>query len=219
MSVASLLAEVRSLGLSIRAEGDDLVIRPTSRLPPELRSRLLEAKPALLGLLRNQTAKLPSYKDLDGPCARAAIGSSYSGSEEAGRRKVHAADILAGLAASADSDHVDPASLDNVDPADVAANTAHLLDRQTAANRGRLDAGRAPASGPRDPTFDFDALVQRLAAALMTPRPWQRVTDPVRARSYFEARARHLLSRAKDPLAEVEREEAAARPFAMGGKA
>jgi hypothetical protein len=76
-----------------------------------------------------------------------------------------------------------------------------------------LPAAIAPkAAPPPDPSFD--GLVQRLAAAMMVPRPWQRVTDPVRARAYFEARARHLLSRAKDPLAETEREEQIARQFA-----
>jgi hypothetical protein len=41
-----------------------------------------------------------------------------------------------------------------------------------------------------------------------------RISDPVRARAYFEAPARHLLTRAANPLAETEREEQAARQFA-----
>jgi hypothetical protein len=43
---------------------------------------------------------------------------------------------------------------------------------------------------------------------------WQRIVDAGRARSYFEARARHMLSRAQDPLAEVEREERLAAELA-----
>jgi hypothetical protein len=38
-------------------------------------------------------------------------------------------------------------------------------------------------------------------------RPWQRVTDPERAASYFRARALHMLAHARDPLALVEHEE------------
>jgi exodeoxyribonuclease-5 len=49
--------------------------------------------------------------------------------------------------------------------------------------------------------------VRRLATALAIPRPWQRIADLERARSYFEARARHLLATARDPVALVEREE------------
>jgi hypothetical protein len=62
---------------------------------------------------------------------------------------------------------------------------------------------------PPDPSFD--GLVQRLAAAMMTPRPWQRITDAARARAYFEARARHMLAATiGDRLALIEREERAA---------
>jgi hypothetical protein len=35
-----------------------------------------------------------------------------------------------------------------------------------------------------------EPLVKRLAAALATPRPWQRIADPERARGYFEAHTR-----------------------------
>jgi hypothetical protein len=55
-------------------------------------------------------------------------------------------------------------------------------------------------------------LVQRLAAALMTERPWQRIADSELARTYFEARARHMLATGSgDPLALIEREELCAK--------
>ena len=57
--------------------------------------------------------------------------------------------------------------------------------------------------------------MQRLALALATPRPWQRIADPERARGYFEALARHLLTTVRDQLAVVEREERAAKQFAL----
>jgi hypothetical protein len=53
-------------------------------------------------------------------------------------------------------------------------------------------------------------LVPRLTAALATPRPWQRIADPDRAGAYFEARARHMLATARDPVAHealIRREE------------
>jgi hypothetical protein len=57
--------------------------------------------------------------------------------------------------------------------------------------------------------------VQRLTVALATPRPWLRVTNPERARSYFEARARGMLTSVHDQLSLVEREEREAKPFAL----
>jgi hypothetical protein len=59
-----------------------------------------------------------------------------------------------------------------------------------------------------------EALVQRLAAALGTPRPWMRIRDAAKAHSYFEARARAMLAAAPDQLALVEREESAAAQWA-----
>jgi hypothetical protein len=43
-----------------------------------------------------------------------------------------------------------------------------------------------------------------------------RIADPDHARSYFEARARHMLATASDgPLALIEREERAAKRWAV----
>jgi hypothetical protein len=70
--------------------------------------------------------------------------------------------------------------------------------------------GRTSAAGIERSAAACERLVQRLATALAVPRPWQRITDPDRSRSYFEARARHWLASAGDPLALVEREERAA---------
>jgi hypothetical protein len=70
------------------------------------------------------------------------------------------------------------------------------------------DAAAAPTE-PSPP--DFDTLVARLAAALATPRPFQRLSgDPARALAYFQSRARHMLSTARgheDQFNVVVREE------------
>jgi hypothetical protein len=246
MSAASLIAHVRSLGITISADGDDLIIRPAAKLTPELRTSLRAAKPELLELLQAEQSRSRNTK---------ALGAvSRPDPEETGRRKALASDILAGIAAAADGDFIDPTNFDDVAPRDVAARTARLLDAQTRTNQTRLEAGRSrqattpeaaaatPSPTKETPLLDaihqawpqavalpvagepkaaslpdsgFDALVQRLATGLMVPRPWQRITDPARARAYFEARARHLLSRATNPLAEVEREEQVAAQFIL----
>jgi hypothetical protein len=115
-----------------------------------------------------------------------------------------------------------------------AANAARTLARKVAAEPSHTDA-KTPArrrvrqpmllnairrawpnavvlpAEPKPSPPPPEALMQRLVAALMTPRTWQRITDPERARSYFEARARRMLATtASDPLALVEREERSA---------
>jgi hypothetical protein len=74
--------------------------------------------------------------------------------------------------------------------------------------------GRTSAADTERSATARERLVQRLATALAVSGPWQRITDPDRARSYFEARARHLFTTAGDPLALVEREERAAARWA-----
>jgi hypothetical protein len=76
-----------------------------------------------------------------------------------------------------------------------------------------------PWGKPIDRPPPPERLVQRLAAALASPRPWQRIVDPERARGYFEGRARRWLATANDPLAVVEREERAAERFSIPGPA
>jgi hypothetical protein len=89
--------------------------------------------------------------------------------------------------------------------ADGSANV-HTIDRS--AGPASTDALTRPIAPP-------EHLVQRLAAALMTPRPWMRITNPELARAYFEARARHMLATASDdPLALIEREERGVSPAA-----
>jgi hypothetical protein len=60
---------------------------------------------------------------------------------------------------------------------------------------------RASTSGrPPQPQLIRQLTTSHLAAALATPRPWQRITDPDRARRYFETSARRLLTAARgDP--------------------
>jgi hypothetical protein len=115
-----------------------------------------------------------------------------------------------------------------------AANAARTLAREVAAEPSHTDA-KAPArcrvrqpvllrairrawpnavvlpTEPEPAPAAPEHLVQRLATALMIERPWQHITDPVRARAYFEARAMHMLATtAGNPLALVEREERSA---------
>jgi hypothetical protein len=80
-----------------------------------------------------------------------------------------------------------------------------VLDRENA--RTARSTSSAPLSPPAAAPPAAEPLVARLATALGALRPWQRITDPERARGYFEARARHMLATASDPLALVEREE------------
>jgi hypothetical protein len=51
MGASDLLAELAGAGLSVRADGERLVIRPASKLTDELRAALVAAKPELLALL------------------------------------------------------------------------------------------------------------------------------------------------------------------------
>jgi len=72
---------------------------------------------------------------------------------------------------------------------------------------------------PLPPSEPPAGLVERLARAMATPRPWQRVTDPQRGLAYFRGQARRRLT-AIDPIARgllVQAEEAAARRH--GGRA
>ena len=50
MGARELLAEAAGVGLSVRAEGGRLPIRPASKLTVAMRSALIEAKPELLAL-------------------------------------------------------------------------------------------------------------------------------------------------------------------------
>lgn len=51
MSAALLLRELQAAGVSIEVRGDQIAIRPASRLTPNLVQRLRAAKPALLNIL------------------------------------------------------------------------------------------------------------------------------------------------------------------------
>jgi hypothetical protein len=229
---ASLLAHLRGLGISVRISSDNLALRPFSAVPEDLKASLKAAKPELLALLRLEETADRALRNLD-----AANGADVDGSGgrvkqlqpqradgggaiepsspaddrgELHRRRALARDIRAGIAASAASDFIDPASFNNFDPVDVAARTASQLDAQAAVNQARWDA--APTEPlPPPPPPDFDSLVARLAAALATPRPYQRISgDPDRALAYFRNSARRLLSTARgheDQLIIVVREE------------
>ena len=84
-----------------------------------------------------------------------------------------------------------------------------LADRQAIAAE--------PPARPAAPSIPPTDLVERLAAALAAPRPWQRIEgDPARAMAYFRGMARNRLDRL-DPVARgllVSSAEAEARRWA-----
>lgn len=51
MTATDVLARLRALGISVAADGDDLVLRPSSKLTPEMLALVRAHKPALLALL------------------------------------------------------------------------------------------------------------------------------------------------------------------------
>ena len=55
MTAEDLLAEVEALGVVVTLDRRDLVVRPKSRLTPQLVDRLRSHKPELLGLLELRT--------------------------------------------------------------------------------------------------------------------------------------------------------------------
>lgn len=61
MGARDLLAELAGAGLSVRAEGERLVVRPASKLTDDMRAALVGAKPELLALLAGN-AKAHPYK-------------------------------------------------------------------------------------------------------------------------------------------------------------
>jgi hypothetical protein len=67
--------------------------------------------------------------------------------------------------------------------------------------RSAIQAEASMPAPPEPPPLAIDdPLVTRLAAALMAPRPWQRITDPEKALAYFQAEALRRLQRLS-PLA------------------
>ncbi|HKM65518.1 MAG TPA: hypothetical protein VJY39_23820 [Acidisphaera sp.] len=74
------------------------------------------------------------------------------------------------------------------------------------------------AAGPdvASDTPPAPGLIERLAAALMAPRPWQWMTDPERAAIYFRAEARRRLALMTDDTARVEAVELVERRVLRG---
>ncbi len=51
MAAQELLNQLQSLGVSVKARGNDLVVNPASRIPPDLKTEIREYKGAILALL------------------------------------------------------------------------------------------------------------------------------------------------------------------------
>lgn len=67
MTALALIEAARSAGLTLAADGPDLVIRPAARLQPELRQQLAAHKPEVMDALRAKD--LPALP-LPEPCAQ-----------------------------------------------------------------------------------------------------------------------------------------------------
>ncbi len=57
MGARELLSDLAGAGLSVKADGDRLVIRPASKLTDPMRAALRDAKPELLALLLGRTMR------------------------------------------------------------------------------------------------------------------------------------------------------------------
>ena len=74
-------------------------------------------------------------------------------------------------------------------------------DEAPTVQAGETTDAEEPPARPAAPSIPPDDLVERLAAALAAPRPWQRIVgDPARAMAYFRGMARNRLDRL-DPVA------------------
>lgn len=56
MTASSVLKELHALGVEVLPAGENLLIRPASRVPPELKARLREHKPEILAALKSRPA-------------------------------------------------------------------------------------------------------------------------------------------------------------------
>lgn len=70
MAAAELLRQAEALNIQVFAEGDNLIVRPVSKLPPELRQALVDNKPAVLTIAprRRWRVTLPGRKAFDVDC-------------------------------------------------------------------------------------------------------------------------------------------------------
>jgi hypothetical protein len=51
MTASTVLRELQALGVEVLAQGSNLLIRPASKVPPELEAKLRERKPEILAVL------------------------------------------------------------------------------------------------------------------------------------------------------------------------
>ncbi|MFL4976845.1 MAG: hypothetical protein ACJ8FV_00075 [Xanthobacteraceae bacterium] len=63
MSATAALATLRTAGFTVTADGGELIIRPGSRLTPDLLALARNNKPGMLALLRPWTSALPQRYD------------------------------------------------------------------------------------------------------------------------------------------------------------
>jgi hypothetical protein len=229
------LHRYKAAGVTVRAEGGQLRVQAVVPPDPALLHDLVAAKQELLALLRTKTSdknldagdaaaarRKNVARDIRAGLAAGAVGEDIDprifdrfSSEDVSNRTAELLDAQTSInrarwEAGAAGPSVDRAKNAAAEMEDerlpLSANEPTPLDahRQVWPEAVVLPAEPKLSLPPSEP------LVQRLTAALMRPRPWMRITDPERARGYFEARARHMLATTSDPLALVEREERSA---------
>lgn len=71
MTPQQMLERLRSLGVTVAADGDAVVLRPASRVPADMLPNLKARKPELLALLGAPTASVPDHM----PAARTPEGT------------------------------------------------------------------------------------------------------------------------------------------------
>lgn len=176
----ALIAEARRLGLSLRADGDIIKVKPAEKLPPDLAERIKANRAEVLAVLRSlPTADAPRCHERDAKPADGVQGGGIppTGNSDDLPAALAAADGGAGGAA-VDSLHGGDVQPRNVDPAvRVGLGDEHFRPEQGnkvgVADGVRLSAGRDDAESlERLPVQQFmDGLSSAHADSLASRRP------------------------------------------------
>ena len=225
MTAAAVLARAQAAGLTVVAEGGGIRLRGSAKPPADLLADLRANKADVLALLTGPAdASVPSsYRSRFVLSCKEATEGAATPPDPAAllahiRDALHCRVTLEGEVVTIRPTHRCPppvlAAVQAVLPAvkaileaEVAGALPALRDACTA--RAAALAGaysdpevladrvaiEAEAPGRVVPTTPPAALVERLAAAMASPRPWQRVVgDAAPALAYFKAEARRRLT-------------------------
>lgn len=92
--MTELLQELKAIGVEVMPQGDNLAIRPASKVPPELKERLRAHKAEVLAILKAKPARLAVPPERNGqepaPCGTLNCAGCYSiGTIDGRERFVH----------------------------------------------------------------------------------------------------------------------------------